>query len=41
MFVLRQAVAFVDQQLSRFRENIFIANDRAQFFEEAFVHFKL
>ena len=41
MLVLGQAIAFVDQQLVRLRENILIAEDVAEFFNKRFVRLKL
>src|SRR2546422_4790073 len=40
MLMLRQSVAFVNQKLFRFREDVFIAGDRAQLFDEAVVLFQ-
>ena len=41
MFVLRQAVAFVNQQLIGFRKNVLFTDNFAQFLDERIVRFKL
>ena len=41
MFVLRQAVTFVNQQLIRFRKYVLFTNNFAQLFDERVVRFKL